>query len=89
MTTAPQAPMADVGEMYPVHTMLHREFSLAPDLIRGADRNDAKRGHSNGPTMLAHSGWVRPRLTFPSMVSRSMASSNGCGGVMPIRALLA
>ena len=43
MTTAPQAPMADVGEMYLVHTMLRREFSLLPDLIRAADRNDAKR----------------------------------------------
>ena len=43
MTTPPQAPMADVGEMYLVHTMLRREFSLLPDLIRGADRNDAKR----------------------------------------------
>jgi hemerythrin-like domain-containing protein len=35
--------MADVGEMYLVHTMLRREFSLLPDLIRSADRNDAKR----------------------------------------------
>jgi len=43
MTTAPQAPMADVGEMYLVHTMMRREFNLLPDLIRGADRNDAKR----------------------------------------------
>src|ERR1700754_3500464 len=43
MTTRSQAPMADVGEMYLVHTMLHREFSLLPDLIRGTDRNDAKR----------------------------------------------
>ena len=42
----------------------------------------------NGPTMLAHSGWVRPRLTFPSMVPRSMALSNGCGGVIPIPSLL-
>src|SRR6185312_3336197 len=43
MTTPPQVPMADVGEMHLVHTMLRREFSLLPDLIRGADRNDAKR----------------------------------------------
>jgi hypothetical protein len=35
--------MADVGEMYLVHTMLRREFGLLPDLIRGAGRNDAKR----------------------------------------------
>jgi hemerythrin-like domain-containing protein len=42
MTTPPQASMADVGEMYLVHTMLRREFSLLPDLVRGADRNDAK-----------------------------------------------
>ena len=41
MTTP--APMADVGEMYLVHTMLRREFSLLPGLIRGADRNDARR----------------------------------------------
>jgi hypothetical protein len=43
MTIPPQEPMADVGEMYLVHTMFRREFSLLPDLIRGADRNDAKR----------------------------------------------
>ncbi len=43
MTTTPQLPMADVGEMYLVHTMLRREFGLLPDLIRGTDRNDTKR----------------------------------------------
>jgi hemerythrin-like domain-containing protein len=43
MTTALQAPMADAGEMYLVHTMLRRKFSLLPDLIRSADRNDATR----------------------------------------------
>ena len=43
MTTPPQAPMADVGEMYLVHTMLRRELGLLPDLIRGVDRNDVKR----------------------------------------------
>ncbi len=36
MTTPPQAPMADVGEMYLVRTMLRRESRLLPDLIRGA-----------------------------------------------------
>jgi hypothetical protein len=35
--------MADVGEMYLVHTMLRRKFGLLPDVIRGAGRNDAKR----------------------------------------------
>ena len=35
--------MADVGEMYLVHTMLRREFSLLPESIRGAGRKDAKR----------------------------------------------
>jgi hypothetical protein len=35
--------MADVGEMYLVHTMLRREFSLLPDLIRGEGRIAAKR----------------------------------------------
>jgi hemerythrin-like domain-containing protein len=29
--------------MYLVHTMLRREFSLLPDLIRGTDRGDTKR----------------------------------------------
>ena len=43
MTTPPQVPMADVGEMYLVHKMLRREFSSLPDLIRGADRNHARR----------------------------------------------
>jgi hypothetical protein len=35
MTTSPQAPMAEVGEMYLVHTMMRREFSLLPDDLRG------------------------------------------------------
>jgi hypothetical protein len=35
--------MADVGEMYLVHTMFRREFGLLPDLIRGTDRYDTKR----------------------------------------------
>ena len=43
MTTPPEVPMAEVGEMYLVHTMLRREFSLLPESIRGAGRNDAKR----------------------------------------------
>jgi branched-subunit amino acid transport protein len=43
MTNPPQAPMADVDEMYLVHTMLRREFSLLPGLIRGTERSDAKR----------------------------------------------
>jgi hemerythrin-like domain-containing protein len=43
MTTPLQVPMADVGEMYLVHTMLRRELSLLPGLIRSAVRNDAKR----------------------------------------------
>ena len=42
MTTPPQLPPADIDEMYLVHTMLRREFSLLADLIRGAGR-DAKR----------------------------------------------
>jgi hypothetical protein len=42
MTTPPEVPMADISEMYLVHTMFRREFSLLPDLIRGAGR-DAKR----------------------------------------------
>jgi AraC-like DNA-binding protein len=45
--------MADVREMYPVHTMLHREFSAAPDLIRSADRNDATPV-SEGSETMAH-----------------------------------
>jgi hypothetical protein len=43
MTTPPQEPLADVSEMYLIHTMLRREFSLLPDVIRRADRTDAKR----------------------------------------------
>ena len=35
--------MADVDEMYLVHTMLRREFSLLPDLIRGAGRDPDRR----------------------------------------------
>jgi len=43
MTNSPQVQMADVGEMYLVHTMLRREFSLLPDLIRGAGRDPNRR----------------------------------------------
>jgi hemerythrin-like domain-containing protein len=43
MKIPPHTPMADVGEMYLVHTMLRRELSLLPDLIRGPNRLDAKR----------------------------------------------
>jgi hemerythrin-like domain-containing protein len=43
MTSPPQEQMADVGEMYLVHTMLRREFSLLPGLVRGPGRIDAKR----------------------------------------------
>jgi hemerythrin-like domain-containing protein len=43
MTIPPEVPMADVGEMYLIHTMLRREVTLLPDLIRDAGRNDAKR----------------------------------------------
>src|ERR1700754_1115254 len=43
MKIPPQTPMADIDEMYLVHTMLRREFSLLPALIRGTHRNDTRR----------------------------------------------
>jgi hypothetical protein len=43
MTTPPQAPIADVGEMSLVHTMLRREFSLLPYLIRLAAPNERRK----------------------------------------------
>jgi hypothetical protein len=36
-------PLADARDMFVVHTMLRREFGLAPELIRGVDGGDHQR----------------------------------------------
>ena len=86
MTTPPQAPMADVGEMYLVHTMLRREFSLLPDLIRGADRNDAKRraligAHAQLVCQILHTHHEGEDLVlWPLLLERAEAGGDGDRG---------
>jgi hemerythrin-like domain-containing protein len=36
-------PLADIREMYMVHTVFRREFGLAPDLVRGVADGDTER----------------------------------------------
>jgi hypothetical protein len=64
--------MADVGEMYLVHTMLRRRFSLLPALIRGAGRNDAKRRALTRPPWVNN---IRPSRLRKA--KRSIGSATG------------
>jgi Hemerythrin HHE cation binding domain len=88
MTTAPQAPMADVGEMYLVHTMMRREFGLLPDLIRGADRNDAKRrafigAHAKLLCQILHAHHESEDLVlWPLLLERAQAEATRIVAVM-------
>jgi iron-sulfur cluster repair protein YtfE (RIC family) len=88
MTTAPQAPMADVGEMYLVHTMMRREFGLLPDLIRGADRNDAKRrafigAHAKLLRQILHAHHESKDLVlWPLLLERAQAEATRIVAVM-------
>ena len=88
MTTAPQAPMADVGEMYLVHTMMRREFNLLPDLIRGADRNDAKRraligAHAKLVLQILHTHHESEDLVlWPLLLERAEAEATEIVAVM-------
>jgi hypothetical protein len=54
MTTAPQAPMADVGEMYLVHTMMRREFNLLERAEAEATEIVAVMGEQHQPIAAAH-----------------------------------
>ena len=88
MTTAPHAPMADVDEMYLVHTMLRREFTLLPDLIRGAERCDAKRRDLIGAHVLLvcqilhahHEG--EDQVLWPLLLERAEAEATKIVAVM-------
>src|ERR1700722_8793443 len=82
-----QVPMADVGEMYLVHTMLRREFSLLPDLIRGAGR-DAKRrarigAHAQLLCQILHSHHESEDLVlWPLLLERAEAEATEIVAVM-------
>jgi hypothetical protein len=54
MTTAPQAPMADVGEMYLVHTMMRREFNLLERAEAEATEIVAVMGEQHQAIAAAH-----------------------------------
>jgi hemerythrin-like domain-containing protein len=80
--------MADVGEMYLIHTMLRREFSLLPDLIRGADQNDAKRkglicAHARLMCQILHSHHESEDLVlWPLLLERAGAEATAIVAVM-------
>ena len=88
MTTPPQVPMADVGEMYLVHTMLRREFGLLPDLIRGAGRSDAKRraligAHAQLVLQILHTHHENEDLVlWPLLLERAEAEATEIVAVM-------
>jgi hemerythrin-like domain-containing protein len=80
--------MADVGEMYLVHTMLRREFSLLPDLIRGASRSDAKRraligAHAQLVLQILHTHHESEDLVlWPLLLERAQAEATQIVAVM-------
>jgi hemerythrin-like domain-containing protein len=80
--------MADVGEMYLVHTMLRREFGLLPDLIRGTDRNDTKRraligSHAQLVSQILHAHHEGEDLVlWPLLLERAEAESTQIVAVM-------
>jgi branched-subunit amino acid transport protein len=80
--------MADIGEMYLVHTMLRREFSLLPDLIRSADRNDAKRrafigAHAQLVCQILHAHHEGEDLVlWPLLLARAVAVATEIVAVM-------
>jgi hemerythrin-like domain-containing protein len=80
--------MADVGEMYLVHTMLRCEVSLLPDLIRGASRNDAKRralvgAHAKLVLQILHMHHESEDLVlWPLLLERAAAEATEIVGVM-------
>jgi hemerythrin-like domain-containing protein len=88
MTTPPHVPMADVGEMYLVHTMLRRELSLLPDLIRGPNRLDAKRrtrigAHTRLVCQILHTHHESEDLIlWPLLLERAQAQATQIVAVM-------
>src|SRR6201996_1879315 len=87
MTNSPQVQMADVGEMYLVHTMLRREFSLLPDLIRGAGRDANRRArigaHAQLLSQILHSHHESEDLIlWPLLLERAEAEATEIVAVM-------
>ena len=79
--------MADVDEMYLVHTMLRREFSLLPDLIRGAGRDPDRRArigaHAQLLCQILHSHHESEDLVlWPLLLERAAAEATEIVGVM-------
>jgi hypothetical protein len=84
---SPQVQMADVGEMYLVHTMLRREFSLLPDLIRGAGRDANRRArigaHAQLLCQILHSHHESEDLVlWPLLLERAEAEATEIVAVM-------
>jgi hemerythrin-like domain-containing protein len=82
-----QVPMADVGEMYLVHTMLRRELSLLPDVIRGAGRDANRRarigGHAQLVFQILHTHHESEDLVlWPLLLERAEAEATEIVGVM-------
>ena len=82
-----QVPMADVGEMYLVHTMLRREFSLLPDLIRGAGRDVNRRArigaHAHLLCQILHAHHESEDLVlWPLLLERADAQATEIVAVM-------
>src|ERR1700749_2426945 len=87
MKTPLQVPMADVGEMYLVHTMLRRELSLLPDVIRGAGRDANRRarigGHAQLVFQILHTHHESEDLVlWPLLLERAEAEATEIVGVM-------
>ena len=79
--------MADVDEMYLVHTMLRREFSLLPDLIRGAGRDANRRArigaHAQLLCQILHSHHESEDLVlWPLLLERAEAEATEIVAVM-------
>ena len=87
MKTPLQVPMADVGEMYLVHTMLRRELSLLPDLIRGAGRDANRRArigaHAQLVFQILHAHHESEDLVlWPLLLERAEAEAREIVAVM-------
>ena len=87
MKTPLQVPMADVDEMYLVHTMLRRELSLLPDLIRGAGRDANRRArigaHAQLVFQILHTHHESEDLVlWPLLLERAEAEATEIVAVM-------
>jgi hemerythrin-like domain-containing protein len=88
MTSACSVPGADIDEMYMAHTMLRREFTLLPDLIRSVAANDVKRRslvsmHGELLCRVLHTHHAgEDAVLWPLFLDRATAESKQIVGVM-------